>query len=748
MPTTAWKEETITSVKAKLSFIFNTFIVPYLEEDEQLRAMTALGIRANSLNTKGIVRFRYALTTGQTITTEANMNAIFEGTGSGLPVESKRVMSTVYEDDSNGTNRYAYEYVGFINIPEEADYVFGINSDDAADVYVDRQRVAYWYTSGTHGYKSPENAPGGSVTEPAKRFEAGQYPIRIRYVRSLTSGNTRFNLLWKKSTDTQFETVPCESLFHDPSIMNTNVSLVDSVFDENNIVDNVLDFDRFGLYFGTPSNDMLNAIKSNLSQVKISNNNTVYTPFNSGSSTIPALSPTTPNVVTGDVNFDSYLNTLRSVSNGNKLAILNRFIQSIRFLYNVMSEEVLEDLKAGNPVSVAGYNIDSTTNRTILYNTSTIDTEFPGLVDVMGKFTRVEHFVFRRLLLLMDLIIHAHICMFLFKTVFQDVSYAPAKNKISDMIVFFIQRIKLLNNNFGMMFENRAGNGSNTLVKNLYDNVREFNKNTEQINELDRMVKESKNSLKTKNNLLKNQKQLYDSGSKWTLVAMIVTIIVIVTLLSYAVMVKLNPSLKWVGAGSMALFASIIAMTFYFIKTKKMESFVGGGIYQEQILSDILTTGTALATITSAYYVDTMKEMDSFIQNTINMALILQNNNAYKYINYNLQKESNYYAGTKMQIDNATASVSASERMYNLNTRNNLSKINTFIALIIILTFGVVGYVVTDGYVTLQYIVLTLTSLLLLIVAILYIMDTQRKVRTDGAKIYWGQPTETLQKLR
>jgi membrane protein implicated in regulation of membrane protease activity len=101
-----------------------------------------------------------------------------------------------------------------------------------------------------------------------------------------------------------------------------------------------------------------------------------------------------------------------------------------------------------------------------------------------------------------------------------------------------------------------------------------------------------------------------------------------------------------------------------------------------------------------------------------------------------------------MQIDNATATIGASERMYNLNTRNNLSKMNTFIALIIILTFGVVGYVVADGIPTIQYIVLIIVSVLLLIVAILYILDTQRKVRTDGAKIYWGQPTEAIQRLK
>jgi hypothetical protein len=744
MPTQAWKDESISSIRNKLSFIFHTFILPYILEDEQARAMSALGIRPNTLNTKGVVRFRYALTSGVTVTNESDMNTVFNG----RTVESKRVMSTVYEDDSNtGSNRYAYEYVGFLNVSEEADYVFGINSDDASDVFVDRQRVADWYTSGTHGYKSPENVPGGNVTNPVKRLTPGQYPIRIRYVRSLTSGNTKLNLLWKKSTDTAFDMIPCEHLFHDPAVMSSDVSMVDEEFDSNDLIGNILDFDKFTKYFGFVSTDMSASIQTNLNQIKISNNNSAYVPYNPASSTIPSLDATEPNVIKGDINFETYLNTIRSVSNGNKLSDLLIFMREIRLMYNVLADDVIENLKAGNPVAVSAYNIDTTTSRTILYNSTNIETTFPGLLEVLNKFTRVEYFMFRRLLLLVDLIIHSHICMFLFRQVYGMPS-SNNKDKIGLMIVFFMQRLKKLNSNFGMMFEARAGDDSNSLVANLYDNIREFNKRSDEINELDREVKESKNALKSKNNLLASQKTLYESGKKWALIATIFTIVVLCTLISYAIMARVNPSLKWVGAASVALFASLVALAFYFIKTKKMESFVGGGIYQERVLGDILTSGDALATITSAYYVDSLKEMDLFIQNTINMALILQNNNAYKYINYNLQKETNYYNGTKMQIDNATATIGASERMYNLNTRNNLSKMNTFIALIIILTFGVVGYVVADGIPTIQYIVLIIVSVLLLIVAILYILDTQRKVRTDGAKIYWGQPTEAIQRLK
>ena len=52
MPTQAWKDESISSIRNKLSFIFHTFILPYILEDEQARAMSALGIRPNTLNTK------------------------------------------------------------------------------------------------------------------------------------------------------------------------------------------------------------------------------------------------------------------------------------------------------------------------------------------------------------------------------------------------------------------------------------------------------------------------------------------------------------------------------------------------------------------------------------------------------------------------------------------------------------------------------------------------------------------------
>lgn len=744
MPTEAWKSESVDSIKNKLSFIVNTFVLPYLEEDARKNALNSLGIQTSALSSSGVVRFRYTHNGSTPITTESEMNTFFSDR---VPDSNKGVTPTIYEGNNPVSSKYAFEYVGFINVQEDADYIFGLNSDDVADVYVDRRRVAYWYSDANHAYKSPETTPGGTFNITTK-LAPGQYPIRVRYVRNSNSGTPQLNLLWKKLTDSAFSAVPCDALFHDPMVMSTETRNLDVAFDENDLITNVLDYDKFKLYFGIPTQEMTNSMGTNLNRIMLSRNNEAYTGYNVASSIIPSLDPTEPNRLNGDINYKKFMNTVRTVGNGNKLQRLIDFVRSIRLLYNVMDDDILENMKAGNAVSVSGYDIDENTNRTIMYGSNEIQSQFPELLTMLNKFTRVEYFLFRRILLLLDLVIHSHISMLLFETVFTNAVFANNKTKTSEMVIFFVSRLKKLNANFGVMFESRPGEDANSLVSNLYDNVREFNERSEQINELDRQVKESKNSLKSKNNLLKSQKQLYESGNKWALFAFIVTIVVIVTLASYAVMVRVNPSLKWVGASSVALFSSLLALAFYFIKTKRMESFVGGGIYQEQVLSDILTTGDAIDTIRSAYYVDTLKEMDIYIQNSINMALILQNNNAYKYINYNLQKETNYYTGTKMQMDNATATVGAAERMYNLNTRNNLSKMNTFIALIIILTFGVIGYVLADGYTTIQYIILATVSILLLIVAILYILDTQSKVRTNGSKIYWGQPTESIQKIK
>lgn len=722
MPPTSWKQESTTAIQNKLSFIVSTFVLPYLEDAGGL--LKTLGLDTSTIHQKGIVRFRYDHNESSPVT-RAGMDMFFETTRA---VVSKRVMPTVEEQDTSSA-KYAYEYVGFLRVPEKSEYTFGVNGDDSMDVFVNRQPAADWY--GTHSLTSAINIPGGN--QYTLTLEPGHYPLRVRYVK--TTGNN-LALLWKTPAMQQFEVIGCDMLYHEPSVMNRDVSVTDTEFNENDIIGNILDYDKFVQYFGTMQPEMANKIREGLGNILISQNKNSYMSYTSDS-TIPMLN--LDGQVNGDINYSKLLTYLSTVPNGNRLTVLLDFLNGIRAFYYIMDDEVIENLKAGNEAKVAAY---------VLENGKTLSVDGRSLVtstimEFLKKFTRVEYFIFRRLLLLLDLVIHSHISMRLFQTVYSTLDKTPDEPKISSMVVFFVARLKRLNSNFGQMFESGQ---SSSVISNLYGNIRDFNKKTDEINMIDEKLRESKIELKARKDNYSKEQAIYQAGKNWVVISFVILVIVLLTLFAYGILSRTNPSMKWVGAGGVLVVASLLTLVIYLVKRQRLEGFQTG-IYSATNLGDLLASQQALDIITDAYQIDTIKEINAFIQNTISLALILQNNNAYKYINHNLNKELNYYNSTKTQMDNASASIHASERMYNLNRRYNLSRINMFIALIVILTFGVIGYILLDGYSTLQNIVMAITSFLLLIVAILYILDTQSKVRTDASKVYWGKPDDLLQKL-
>jgi len=726
-PPTSWKQESIDGIVSKLSFVLNTFVMPYV--DEQFRGvLDRVGMRQNGLHQKGIIRFKYDHADNAPVT-RAGMDTFFDVS---RPVSAKRVMPTVQEEETT-TAKYAYEYVGFINIPERDEYTFGVNSDDAVDVLVNRVPAASWY--GSHTMNVTQNVPGGNQVK--MTLEPGHYPIRVRFVKA--TGN-KVSLLWKTTKVNDYSVIGCENLFHDPAIMTRDVSINDGEFDETDFLQNLADYDRFIQYFGVLTPEMRSKIETSLSKIQVSSAGGAFTAYNSDAQ-IPVFGDN--GTINGDINFNALLTELKSTPNGNRLETLIELLNVVRVFYYLFDDEVFENIKAGNPVNVASYELSADGKTSMVPARSLMSDD---MLAFLSKFTRIEFFIFRRMMLLMDLVIHSHISMRLFQLVYSPLDKTADEPKLSDMVVFFVSRLKRLNSNFGQMFE--EGRDS-SVVSSLYTNIRDFNKNTERITVLDEQVKESKIDLKASKDLLRKESSTYSNAKKWAMYSFILTIVVVTGLIGYAIMAKVNPAFKWVGASGVSIVAALIVLTIYLVKSKQLEGFDGTtGIYSATNLGDLLASKQALEIISDAYQIDIMKEMNLYIQNTINLALILQNNNAFKYINHNLSKEINYYASTKSQMDNATSSTKASERMYNLQTRLSLSKINVFIAIVIILTATIVGYTVANEMPTIQYIILTVASVLLLLVAILYILDTQSKVRTDGSKMYWGTPSDLVQRLK
>jgi hypothetical protein len=730
-----------TSINNKNSFMKQVFIDPYFEGTESARILANIGVDNTKSMNEGILRINYNLPTVPSAPVgEADMQTIFNNAN--LTKLDHTVLSSLNESSYIPAKGFTiYEYTGTLYTPMSNTYIFTANTSGQLEVYINYAKHISVYGAAN---------PVTPVSSPPISLDMGEVPIKMRFFQLGGSGVSQsLHLQWRKSSDpvASNETLGCRHLFYDSSLLNRTIPQ-NASFNKDAYIDNLLDYSAFKNYFGVQSSALTTALTTpgNYNTIRVAVDSSNYEPFvcSGASYPIPTGDFTNDGKINGDINYYEYLNTtLAAINNGNEIRTLLEEIGAGRVLYNAMDDVVYEKRKnndAANPLPE--YRIDPTTKRPMTAEANTVLTS--DFLTLLETVTPVERFVLRRLILLTDLVAHSHIAMFLFESIYNSTTPFACQSKLADMLGHFITRIKNLNRRYDRIFESGT-QSENEILSNLYESIHTFNRNTATMGKLTTDFKDSKTSLKANLRLMESEKNLYGSGNKWTLGFMIVTVVVIATLVAYSILSQTMPEYKWIGAATVSATAFLTVLVIYLIKSKKMETFAD--VYNPSSWRDAIASSRAIDIIRDAYQYDLMREIHAYIQNTIHMALILQNSKTYGYINHTMQKEINYYTASKQQVDNAKTLAKASTRMYNLETRNNLSRVNVYIALIIILTFAIVGYRLSGDSVALRYTVLIIASVLLLIVALLYIIDVERKVRTDGRKIYWGQPNDLLNKL-
>jgi hypothetical protein len=120
-------------------------------------------------------------------------------------------------DDDEGTYPYpkpsylpgdgfSFELVGEIYAPEDGTYQFGVDGDDAVDVYIDGQFVTSWY--GGHGPDGSLSAHSGSID-----LTTGWHTIVSRHEEG--GGGDAWAVGWNKPNDSSFSVIP-ESSYRPP----------------------------------------------------------------------------------------------------------------------------------------------------------------------------------------------------------------------------------------------------------------------------------------------------------------------------------------------------------------------------------------------------------------------------------------------------------------------------------------------------------------------------------------------------
>ena len=151
-----------------------------------------------------VIEYRYSGMPSTAPTDESSMNSEF-GQKHSSSIATNTQMR--YPAGTAATN-IGRMWIGIIQATSTGVYTFGVNSDDASDLFVAGYRVADWYSG--HGHNTANiNIPGGN--QRTIYLKGGQwYKVKARFEEN--GGGEAFFALWKKPGDTSFSEIPSGNL--------------------------------------------------------------------------------------------------------------------------------------------------------------------------------------------------------------------------------------------------------------------------------------------------------------------------------------------------------------------------------------------------------------------------------------------------------------------------------------------------------------------------------------------------------
>ena len=152
-----------------------------------------------------LIKLYFGSASASTPTTQIAMDTYFESLSSGTKSLSRpRRDAGGFDDDT-----FAETFEGYLKVTENGTYYFGLNSDDASDMYINGIQIAHWY--GGHSHNSTTTTPGG--TTGSIYLKTGYHKIFVRFQEN--SGGEALYTLWKRPDDSSWSEIPAANCFYD-----------------------------------------------------------------------------------------------------------------------------------------------------------------------------------------------------------------------------------------------------------------------------------------------------------------------------------------------------------------------------------------------------------------------------------------------------------------------------------------------------------------------------------------------------
>jgi len=185
-------------------------ILPYAASEAEIQRWYVQGLPASGTCTSPVLDLSPVGTAaGSAISWNASIPGVVLG-GSGI--YSGRIAwseGTNFPDPKPSylpADKFSWMVEGQIIIPADGTYAFGLDSDDASDLFIDDQLVVSWY--GGHGTAGSGGVPDFNLHNGAIALTAGLHTIRVRMTEG--RGESGIAVGWKKPGDASFSIIPAE----------------------------------------------------------------------------------------------------------------------------------------------------------------------------------------------------------------------------------------------------------------------------------------------------------------------------------------------------------------------------------------------------------------------------------------------------------------------------------------------------------------------------------------------------------
>jgi uncharacterized membrane protein YbaN (DUF454 family) len=344
----------------------------------------------------------------------------------------------------------------------------------------------------------------------------------------------------------------------------------------------------------------------------------------------------------------------------------------------------------------------------------------------------------RRVILMYINLIHMHILQFaLTKTPKSNVNNKTWRVELYNVLSNIHDQVVAYNNEL----DNIGGN-HDQILKSTQARFNRYKKLKDSVNEENDELLDNKVLIGNTKNKYSASKGYSNKAKILVLSYIVLFMIIVVPTLSVSYNLSLNYETKKLVVAVMLGGAILTYMGSVFIKNRVLTYENFSNMYVEKNMKTINEyEASEINDYLNKLYVSVGREFVKYLDHTITTSLILDSYNLYGDVNHSISKELDYYENINYQLKNENSKLEQAKRINYYDAYINRIRITFFVSILLTITISAFVSSYFPGSLSLVSVVMLIA---ILILTYIYIMNVNNLVRTDGKKLYWGQPSKNM----